>query len=109
MSSEEAVKIVADLINKHEKDPSANIADLFIEQVLVKACQRIKDTIPEEEDITLAELKSRPQGKAALTDRSCLHDDITCVIVHFQTDPEMESEVASKLVLSSSDPAQMAR
>lgn len=50
-----------------------------------------QESIPEEAGITLAELKSRPQGKAQLTDRSCLHDDITCVIVHFQTDPEMES------------------
>lgn len=41
--------------------------------------------------MTLADLKARPQGKADLSHRSCLHDDITCIIVHFQTDPEMVS------------------
>lgn len=51
----------------------------------------MQSTIPEEEDLTLAALKARPQGKADLSHRSCLHDDITCIIVHFQTDPEMES------------------
>ena len=34
MSSEVAVKTVAELIVKHEADPSANIADLFIEETL---------------------------------------------------------------------------
>jgi len=103
------VKIVADLIQKNGQDTSANVADQFIEQVLVKACERIKETIPEEEDLTLEELKSRPQGKAELSDRSCLHDDITCVIIQFKTDTAMVSQVTSKLTLSSTDPAQMAR
>ena len=103
------MKIVADLIQKNGQDTSANVADQFIEQVLVKACERIKETIPEEEDLTLEELKSRPQGKAELSDRSCLHDDITCVIIQFKTDTAMVSQVTSKLTLSSTDPAQMAR
>ena len=51
----------------------------------------LQSTIPEEEGMTLADLKARPQGKADLSHRSCLHDDITCIIVHFQTDPDMES------------------
>ena len=41
MSSDEAVKIVADLIQNHESDPSKNIADMFIEKVLERAVQRI--------------------------------------------------------------------
>jgi hypothetical protein len=35
------VKIVADLIQNHESDPSKNIADMFIEKVLERAVQRI--------------------------------------------------------------------
>jgi glutathione S-transferase len=110
MSSDAAVAIVADLIAKH-KGPGVNIADLFIEEVLKCAVHRITETIEEEEGLTLAELKARPQGKAELSDRSCLHDDITCVIVQFDTDTAMSAAVSSKITLSAdhSSPAAMAR
>jgi Ca2+-binding EF-hand superfamily protein len=105
MSSEQAVKIVAGLFEKH-KGTDANIADLFIEETLKCAVDRIKSTIEEEEDITLEELKARPVGKKDLSWRSCLHDDITAVILHFVTDPDMETIVTQKL--TSTDPVAMA-
>eukprot|EP01043_Picozoa_sp_COSAG02_P004936 COSAG02_NODE_131_length_34710_cov_17.171159_16_plen_120_part_00 len=44
---------------------------------------RCRESYDEEEDLTLAELKSRPPGKAEWSSRSHLHDDITVVILHF--------------------------
>lgn len=44
---------------------------------------------------TFEEMKGRPVGKADYSCRSCLHDDITCVILHFVVDPAMETEVAA--------------
>ena len=106
MSSDEAVKIVADLIKRF---PDGNIADLFIEETLKKAVTRLRETIEEEENITLEELKSRPQGKRDYSDRSCLHDDITCVIIQFETDASMVADVSAKIRLSAVEPAEMAR
>jgi len=82
MSSDEAVRICAELFASNEGN-GANIAELFIEETLKKAVVRIAETIEEEEDITLEELKSRPQGKSDWSYRSCLHDDITVVVLHF--------------------------
>ena len=62
-------------------------------------------TDPMEASITLEELKGRPQGKKEDTHRSCLHDDITVVILHFQTD--LARQVASKVTLFSTDPHQI--
>ena len=108
MSSEEAVKIVGELIRKHAHDADANLADLFIERVLMKAVVRLQETDPDEEELTLEEMKARPQGKKDPSHRSCLHDDITVLILHFQTDLSMQ--VASKVNLTlSSDPAEMAK
>lgn len=80
MTSEEAVQVVYDLI---VRDADANLADLFIEQVLQRAVQRLRETDPDEADVTLEELKRRPQGKASDSHRSNLHDDITVVILQF--------------------------
>ena len=56
------------------------MASLFVEEVLKRAALRIADKIEGEENLTLAEFKRRPCGKA--TDaRTYLHDDITAVIV----------------------------
>lgn len=86
MSSEEAVNICAKLILDHANDEKADIAELFIEEVLKKAVVRCQESYEEEENLTLAELKSRPQGKKDFSHRSCLHDDITCIIYHFMSD-----------------------
>ena len=37
----------------------ANIADLFLEETLKKSVKRLRETDPDEETITLAELKKR--------------------------------------------------
>ena len=86
MSSEEAVNICAKLILDHANDEKADIAELFIEEVLKKAVVRCQESYEEEENLTLADLKSRPQGKKDFSHRSCLHDDITCIIYHFMSD-----------------------
>ena len=92
---------------------------LFIEEVLKRAVERLRETIPEEQDITLGvkpapallrcarysarvgcklgcrraeEMKRRPVGKEDYTGRSCLHDDITAVIVRFSC-PEQAASV----------------
>ena len=80
ISSEEAVQIVYDLI---VQDPNANLADLFIEQVLERAVQRIRETDPDEANMTLEILKARPQGKKLDSHRSNLHDDISVIILQF--------------------------
>jgi len=79
MTSDEAVHICARLFAEHGE--GANVADLFIEETLKKAVERLRETIEEEEHLTLEELKSRPRGKADYSHRSCLHDDITVVIL----------------------------
>jgi len=81
MSSDEAVRTCARLFAEHGDAP--NIADLFIEYTLKKAVERIRDTIEEEEKLTLEELKKRPPGKTDMSCRSCLHDDITVIILRF--------------------------
>lgn len=86
MSSEEAVSICAKLILDNANNAKADIAELFIEETLKKAVERCRESYEEEEDLTLADLKSRPQGKKDFSHRSCLHDDITCVIYHFMSD-----------------------
>ena len=50
---------------------------------LVVRCQ---ESYEEEENLTLSDLKKRPQGKKDFSHRSCLHDDITVVIYHFMSD-----------------------
>jgi hypothetical protein len=68
---------------KEHPEPGAPIAELFIDKVLKYAVKRIKSEIPEEKHITLEKMKARPVGKADYTCRSCLHDDITAIIVQF--------------------------
>jgi len=92
MSSEEAVRIVAQLIVDNLGDDSVDIAELFIEEVLKKAVERCKDSYEEEEFLTLAALKARPCGKKDFSHRSCLHDDITVSILRFTTDDEDEND-----------------
>eukprot|EP01052_Picozoa_sp_SAG31_P038313 SAG31_NODE_5094_length_2747_cov_1.641616_6_plen_96_part_01 len=84
MTSEEAVGKVARLLMAHKDDPDADIAALFIEEVLKCATERIKNTYEEEEQLTLEELKSRPCGKKDYSHRSCLHDDITVIIIQLE-------------------------
>ena len=105
MNNEEAVEIVGKLIRRHSQNPAANLADLFIDETLKKAVDRLRATDPMEAAITLEDLKGRPQGKKEDTHRSCLHDDITVVILHFQTD--LARQVASKVTLFSADPHQI--
>ena len=74
----------------------------------MKAVIRLQDTDPDEVDLTLEELKARPQGKKDPSHRSCLHDDITVLILHFQTDLSMQ--ISSKVTLTqSADPVEMAK
>lgn len=80
MENEEAVECVAELLGKHEGE-DVNIAELFIEEVLLKAVERLRANDPYEANLTLDEMKKRPKGKANDGDRSYLHDDITVVIV----------------------------
>ena len=68
---------------KENPEPDAPIASLFIDKVLKYAVKRLRLTIPEEKTITLAEMKSRAVGKADYSCRSCLHDDITAIIIQF--------------------------
>ena len=68
---------------KEHPEPDAPIAELFIDKVLRAAVKRIKSEIPEEKHITLERMKARPVGKADYTCRSCLHDDITAMIIQF--------------------------
>ena len=86
MDSEEAVRICAKLILDNAKNDKANIADLFIEEVLKKVVVRCQESYEEEENLTISDLKKRPQGKKDFSHRSCLHDDITVVIYHFMSD-----------------------
>lgn len=72
----------AQLLKKHP-EPGAPIAEMFIDNVLKSAVKRIKSEIPEEKHITLEKMKARPVGKADYTSRSCLHDDITAIIIQF--------------------------
>ena len=57
---------------------------------------RCRECYEEEEDLTLAELKSRPQGKADWSSRSHLHDDITVIILHFVADSSSGEDLAEK-------------
>jgi len=82
MSSEEAVRVCGELL---ASGAGSNVAELFIDETLKKAVMRISKTIEEEQNLTLDELKSRPQGKADWTCRSWLHDDITVVILDFHS------------------------
>ena len=82
MSSEEAGRICSELLVQTALDKSANVADLFVDEVLKKAAARIRDDYEEEEDLTVEELRRRPQGKSPGA-RSLLHDDMTVVIIDF--------------------------
>ena len=57
-------------------------------QLLARATARIVATYEEEEGLTLAELKARPVGKVDYSHRSCLHDDITVIIMRFESNGE---------------------
>eukprot|EP01051_Picozoa_sp_SAG22_P021893 SAG22_NODE_5019_length_1106_cov_0.985104_1_plen_291_part_00 len=80
MSSDEAVHLCHHLFTKHEANPEANIADEFLDETLKKAVERLRRTDPDEEEMTLADLKARPCGKQG---RSQLHDDLTCVVLRW--------------------------
>jgi hypothetical protein len=104
MTSEEAVQVVSELLAKDKaQGGGANIADQFIEVVLQKVVERLKATFKSERLLTLQELKARPQGskrwKGQKYCRSCLHDDITAVILHFTSAAggEAAADVAAQL------------
>jgi serine/threonine protein phosphatase PrpC len=82
MSSDEAVHLCSHLMTKHSGQPDANIADLFLNETLKKATARLRRTDPDEGELTLEDLKSRPLGKQG---RSQLHDDLTCVILSWRS------------------------
>ena len=46
MNNEEAVEIVGKLIRRHSQNPAANLADLFIDETLKKAVERLRATDP---------------------------------------------------------------
>ena len=99
MSSEEAVECVAELIDEHNQNGDddanvVNIADLFIEMVLERAVERLRENDPYEADLTLEELKRRPKGKGTDGSRSLLHDDITVVIIQLGTTEESNVQSA---------------
>jgi serine/threonine protein phosphatase PrpC len=83
ISNEQAVRTVGKLLCEHGEDPSVNIAELFITQVLKNAAARIADEVEGEAEMTYRELRRRPCGKAPGA-RSSLHDDITVVILDFE-------------------------
>jgi len=72
------------------------VAELFIDEVLKKAVVRCRESYEEEEDLTLAELKSRPTGKKEWSHRSNLHDDITVVILHFVAESSSAESIVQK-------------
>jgi serine/threonine protein phosphatase PrpC/CRP-like cAMP-binding protein len=88
MSSEEAVSITARLLREHP-EPEADVAAMLVDEALQKVARRICTTLPAEaaqifsdpSAPKLAELRALPQGKKQITHRSCLHDDITVIIV----------------------------
>uniref|UniRef100_A0A7S3P4Y0 Calmodulin n=1 Tax=Amphora coffeiformis TaxID=265554 RepID=A0A7S3P4Y0_9STRA len=93
MSNQQAVHCVANLLRQHEGSSSTNIAELFIEKVLEKAVERLREE-GYEDDLTLEELKRRPKGKATEGSRSRMHDDITVVIVEFgDTDKHCQEDL----------------
>ena len=115
MSSHEAVQVVSELLaNNAKSGGDANIADQFIELVLEKVVKRVKKNFPGEGGLTMAELKERPQGskkwKGKKYCRSCLHDDITAVIVHFTSAAggDAQTGVAQELAADKLDPATLA-
>eukprot|EP01051_Picozoa_sp_SAG22_P002994 SAG22_NODE_140_length_17982_cov_81.438741_3_plen_587_part_00 len=83
MTSEEAVELMASLL---ATKPEADVARLFVDEVLKKAAARCAAAYPEERGLTLPELKARPLGKQNISHRSELHDDITVVVVQFAPD-----------------------
>jgi hypothetical protein len=52
--------------------------------VACRVVVRLRTTVDEERDITLEEMKRRPCGKDDWSWRSCLHDDITCIVLQFK-------------------------
>ena len=83
MTSDEAVHLCQHLIEKHAgQQPPVNIADEFLNETLKKATVRLRRTDPDEEELTLEQLKRRPLGKSG---RSMLHDDLTCVIIQWRS------------------------
>lgn len=90
MDNRQAVRTAGKLLLQHRADPTVNIAELFIDQVIKNAAARIADEVEGEEDMTARELRRRPCGKAPGA-RSSLHDDITVVIVDFMSTDEGEA------------------
>jgi serine/threonine protein phosphatase PrpC len=115
MSSGEAVQIVSELLANQAAAAAAassggtsantNVAELFIDKVLEKVVERLRATFKDEANLTLEELKQRPAGKGmhVVTDadgaehkkyrRSCLHDDITAIILHFTSSAGRKAQV----------------
>lgn len=83
MTSEEAVQICGNLFANGADE--SNVAELFIEETLKKAAQRIAETDEAERGMTVKELKARAPGKSDDTCRSWLHDDITVIILDFRS------------------------
>ena len=90
MSSAEAGRICSELLVQTALDKSANVADLFVDEVLKIAAARIRDDYEEEAGLTVEELRRRPQGKTPGA-RSLLHDDMTVVIIDFVTPSMLEA------------------
>ena len=115
MTSEEAVQIVSELLaNDKTQGGAANIADQFIEVVLQKVVSRVKATFKSERSLTLKDLKARPQGskrwKGQKYCRSCLHDDITAVILHFTSAAggDAAADIAAQLAADEQSPFRLA-
>jgi Ca2+-binding EF-hand superfamily protein/serine/threonine protein phosphatase PrpC len=98
MTSEEAVRIVAQLIVDNLDDDSVDIAEIFVEEVLKKVVERCRASYEEEHLLTLAQLKARPCGKKDFAHRSCLHDDITVCILRFTSADEGEERATAMKV-----------
>ena len=91
LSPAEAVQTVAEsLMTAGAQGPNiATIAaDKLVEMTLEHAHQRIINSIDEEAETTLENMKARPAGKrdSYPYGRSLLHDDITAIVLVFATD-----------------------
>lgn len=90
MSTEEAVRIVGELLDRAAAIEEAgrapvDVAAQFIDEVLKAAVVRLnKSNDKILSTITLPKLKARPVGKCEMRDRSNLHDDITVIILDFR-------------------------
>ena len=80
MDNDEAAHICAKILVENQFDSTANIAQLFIDEVMKSAAQRIREEYEEEADMTLADLLARKPGKHP-GGRSLLHDDMTVIVI----------------------------